>query len=79
MDLHCAVCGKDYWRTQQWMHDKHVVHKPPLVVHKPVVVHQAINAGSSRHGKYADPEKRKAYRKEWMRKSRARKNGTANS
>lgn len=59
MDRLCNGCGKAYWFKQQWMHDKCVV------------VHAAKPTGSSRHGKYADPEKRKAYRKEWMRKKRA--------
>lgn len=31
----------------------------------PVVVH-------TKHGKYADPDKRKAYRREWMRRVRAK-------
>jgi hypothetical protein len=36
---------------------------PDKVVHKETL-------GSSRHGKYADPEARKRYRREWMRKKR---------
>ena len=48
---------------------KVVVHKEELVVHVPEkVVH-------SKHGKYADLEKRKAYRREYMRKKRADKKG----
>jgi hypothetical protein len=39
----------------------------PVVVHANKVVHK----GSSRHGKYADAEKRKEYRRVWMRKKRA--------
>ena len=22
MDRRCSVCGKEYWRNQQWIHDK---------------------------------------------------------
>jgi hypothetical protein len=41
-----------------------------LVVHTDtVVVHKHTN-GSSRHGKYADIEGRKEYRRNWMRKKR---------
>jgi hypothetical protein len=42
------------------------------VVHKPIVVVHQSQDGSSRHGKYADLEKRKAYRREWMAKYRKR-------
>ena len=49
--------------------DPVVVHAPKMVVHTAEVVH-ATDPGS-RHGKYADPEARKAYRKEWLRKRRA--------
>ena len=42
-----------------------VVHATPRVVHKPaMVVHK------SKHGVYVDLEKRRAYRREWMRKRR---------
>ena len=43
-----------------------VVRATPKVVHKPVmVVHK------SKHGVYADLEKRRAYRREWTRKRRS--------
>ena len=46
-----------------------VVHEEKAVVHKPVmVVHK------SKHGVYADLEKRRAYRREWMRKRRSGEN-----
>lgn len=47
-----------------------VVHKPAVVVHSPELV---VHNGSSqnRHGKYADAEARRAYRREWMRRKRA--------
>jgi hypothetical protein len=45
-----------------------VVHKGSSQLDK--VVHKET-LGSSRHGKYADPEARKKYRREWMRKKRA--------
>lgn len=43
-----------------------VVHAPNEVVHtEPAVVH------ASKHGVYADPEKRREYRRDWMRAKRA--------
>jgi hypothetical protein len=49
--------------------DDLVVHEPPMVVHnEPVVVHKVVH---SRHGRYADPQARKAYRRDWMRAKRA--------
>lgn len=41
------------------------------VVHAKKIVH---NDGSSRHGVYADKEKRKEYRREWMRSKRGEGN-----
>ena len=61
MDRVCKGCGKEYWFKQAWMHEKCVV------VHKP---DGSSQDGSSRHGKYADLEKRKAYRRQWMRNKR---------
>jgi hypothetical protein len=62
-----------------------VVHEPELVVHKEeLVVHSGssqpevvVHAGSSRHGVYLDVEKRKVYRREWMRMRRALKSSGA--
>jgi hypothetical protein len=42
-----------------------VVHEPETVVHTEPV-------GSSRHGKYKDPEARKAYRRDYMKRRRAK-------
>lgn len=64
-DRICSRCGKDYWANQAWLHET------CKVVHSAVVVHKEERIGSSRHGKYADAEKRKTYRREWMRKRRA--------
>lgn len=47
-----------------------VVHTPEVVVHATPV---ANTDGSSRHGVYADPEARKVYRREWAKRSRAKK------
>ena len=53
-----------------WYVANKVVHATPKVVHKPVmVVHK------SKHGVYADLEKRRAYRREWKRKRRLEKGG----
>ena len=51
-----------------------VVHIAPKIVHKEeLVVHEPEAVVHTKHGKYADLEKRKSYRKEWMRKRRAEK------
>lgn len=53
-----------------------VVHEPKCefsVVHGAETVVHAEVAGSSRHGKYADAEARKKYRREWMARDRAAK------
>ena len=53
-----------------------VVHKPELVVHIPEkVVHAEKVVVHSKHGRYADLEKRRAYRREYMQKKRAEKRG----
>ena len=45
---------------------------PPVVVHTaPVVVHAPDGSPQSRHGVYADPAARKAYKRDWMRRKRA--------
>ena len=48
---------------------KVVVHRPPLVVHKELVVVHKPAAG--KHGRYADADKRREYRRQWMAKRRA--------
>lgn len=71
-------------RCEIWARKNMVVHAPKvvhsateLVVHNPVgeVVHAepsaAVVVHESKHGKYADAEKRKAYRREWMRIKRS--------
>ena len=45
-----------------------IVHRPETVVH--AVVHSDKEVVHTKHGVYADLEKRKAYRREWMRKRR---------
>lgn len=54
----------DVFRRQQAALVVHSSVQPAEIA--PAVVH------ASRHGKYADAEKRKAYRREWMRAKRAR-------
>lgn len=77
----CRVCNERHGSREPHVFKDVVVHAPKVVVHKPVlVVHneeKVVHAGSSqkdgssRHGVYADAEKRKAYRREWMKKRRA--------
>ena len=73
----CRLCGKLHWGVCEGakgsvineLREK-IVHTTPLVVHKEeVVVHEVVH---TKHGKYADLEKRKAYRREWMRRKRAK-------
>ena len=53
-----------------------IVHIAPKVVHKlKEVVHEekvVVHKASTKHGVYADLEKRKAYRREWMRRRRGK-------
>lgn len=55
MHLACVPCRRGA------VH-KAVVHKEPVVVHKPA---------AGKHGQYADADKRKEYRRQWMAKRRA--------
>jgi hypothetical protein len=66
----------EVWARQQ----ARVVHEETTVVHAPSeVVHAEPDASAApaetKHGKYADPEKRKAYRREWMKAKRAAASG----
>ena len=65
-----AKCGKRHDPLLR-CDDQRVANIEPAVVHSNVTGSSLANTGSSRHGKYADVEARKAYRKEWMRKRRA--------
>ena len=76
----CSDCGKldpegieghramrcNYWDRERPVAKKIV--QGMVVANRPMVAN-----GSSRHGKYADLEKRKVYQRELMRKRRAQK------
>ena len=74
----CKLCGCNHWN-----HEPHIWDDKPDVVKKLVVdipelvVATAIKVvdkpTGSRHGKYADLEKRKKYQREYKRKLRAKK------
>ena len=73
--IKCRLCGKNHWGLCDFSVMgaegviPAVVHVPELVVHKEdVVVH-------SKHGEYADLDKRKTYRREWMRERRLEERG----
>lgn len=61
-------CGLEVLKAQRWVHERTCGSSQGLVVHESpqLVVH-------TKHGKYADLEARRAYRREWMRKKRANK------
>jgi hypothetical protein len=64
-DNDCPICGKNLNLVGK-------VHNcTPMVVHAPIGSSLVVHAGSSRHGQYADPEKRRAYRAQWARNKRA--------
>lgn len=69
----CVGCRRVFPPNLAWKHQgcerEWVVHMAPVPT---VVVHAKEAAGSSqsRHGKYADPERRRKYRREWMRNKR---------
>lgn len=46
-----------------------VVHAPAVVVHAEAA--KVIQPQSTRHGKYADAEARRLYRRDWMARKRA--------
>jgi len=76
--MKCRACQLDHAPTMRCEMarrlEQKVVHTPShVVVHAEKVVHipSALVVHTSKHGKYADAEKRKAYRREWMRKKRA--------
>ena len=66
----CPGCGERYFPKLARKHESCVVVHAPVVVHAEpaVVVH-------TRHGKYADLEARRKYRREWMRLRRQSKGG----
>ena len=66
----CSVARKQ--AEYQAMRDAEmVVHKDAMVVHTPVSGSSQASNGSSRHGVYADMDKRRAYRREWMARRRS--------
>ena len=79
----CRLCEKNHWGLCERLAEKVSVVKglrekvaniKPVVVHKEeLVVHGPEMVVHTKHGKYADLEKRKSYRKEWMRRRRAEK------
>lgn len=76
----CVGCRKVYLGGLEWKHRGCVVvHAPEIGSSQAasgssqpsqMVVHKA-GGGSSRHGVYASPEKRREYRRLWMRAKRA--------
>jgi hypothetical protein len=77
--MKCRACGFDHASLERCevAARKRVVHAP-MVVHAegPRVVHGPRGGEKgTRHGKYADPEARRKYRREWM--VRARREGRA--
>lgn len=71
----CRVCGAKHYAAEPHVFAKEVVvHSKSLVVHKPAMVVHTSQDGSpqtTRHGKYVNMDKRRAYKREWMRAKRA--------
>ena len=71
--IHCGACQRRHHRLMQCR--PRVVLAPKIDLAGPCelqassqpVVHSVVH----KQGKYADPEARKAYRREWMRRKRA--------
>ena len=72
----CRVCGH-----RHWMRDPHIwgdepkkkvldVLRDEIKRVAPVVVHAEKVVHASKHGRYADTEKRREYRREWMKRKR---------
>jgi len=82
---YCKLCHHNHWLNEPHIWDKTpeevkgmVVDRPELTVainikvaNKPILV--VDKPTESRHGKYADLEKRKKYQREYKRKLRAKK------
>ena len=69
----CRLCGERHWGTcNSFLMDPVVVSVDELVAN--VAVNTVVNK-ESRHGRYADKEKRRGYMKEYMRKRRLEKRG----
>ncbi len=64
--LICDACGQRYWPAQTWIHAKCLVANAPMVANKSNGL-----VANSRHGKYADADKRRKYMREYMRTRRA--------
>jgi hypothetical protein len=66
----CDGCGKEYGHAQKWWHDKCMAN---TASNTPDVANEATNSvanESNKTYKYRDPEKRRAYQREYMRKVR---------
>jgi hypothetical protein len=69
-----CVCGKEYWPSQRWIHEKCEPHHEPQKLEKPVVHAVEKVVHGDRHKK--TPE-RMFYRRFWMQARRAVEAGRA--
>jgi len=85
--MKCVVCGRERNGNNEWLHVKRgcpvVVHADVLVANTAVVANSPVekvankapalvaNKVANRHGKYADPVKRREYMKRYMARRRA--------
>jgi hypothetical protein len=69
--MNCPKCGRNLALVGR-IHN--CSSQPTPVVHAPVTVVHAdtpvVHANKSGEGRYSDAEKRRAYRREWMRRKR---------
>jgi hypothetical protein len=67
-------CGEEYWWPKQyWLHESHKEVVANAASNTPDVANEATNSvanESNKTYKYRDPEKRRAYQREYMRKVR---------
>jgi hypothetical protein len=75
VQMTCA-CGEKYWPTQKWIHKECGVVNPPQTVttatNNMANTDLANGISVANTYKYRDPEKRRAYQREYMRKIRAK-------
>jgi hypothetical protein len=69
MQITCT-CGEKYWPSQKWIHEKCVSHTASNTMANEATNNVANEASESNTYKYRDPEKRRAYQREYMRKRR---------
>jgi hypothetical protein len=68
----CPACGKDYWQTQAWQHEECKKQTLTVVANVSATWLTGLDNAKKPSYKYRDPEARKKYMRELMKKRRAK-------